>query len=308
MQQLIKVILPTSTKNQIIKASLKATKARRKCQTCRVFEVKINKLHLNNHTIAHLKRLFLEAKWLYNYLLTHHNVFDVDYKLSAVPVKVKDTFELRQLNHLSSQMKQSLITRTIDNIRGLASLKEQGRKIGGLKFKSCVNSIPLKQYGNTYKILNNKYLKIQGIAQKLRVNGLAQIPRGSELANATLIQRHGDYYVAITSYQTRKTTTPPLLKTVGIDFGIKTQLTFSNGIKIHYSILLNKKLRRLHQKFSRCQFRSQNWYKTKRKLEKVYAKVNNIKKDIKNKLVHYLQDNYGIVCYQDENLKGWQRL
>jgi putative transposase len=64
----------------------------------------------------------------------------------------------------------------------------------------------------------------------------------------------------------------------------------------------------LHPQLSRCQFRSQSWYKAKRKLEKAYSKVTNIKQDIKNKLVHYLQVTYGVVCYQDENLKGWQRI
>jgi len=100
----------------------------------------------------------------------------------------------------------------------------------------------------------------------------------------------------------------PPLKTVGIDFGVKTQLTLSDGIAIQYTVPISKKLRKLHQKLSRCQFRSKNWYKTKRKLEKAYAKVNNIKKDIKHRLVHYLQVTYGIVCYQDENTKAWQRL
>jgi len=300
--------VPTaSSKNQILKATFKATKARRKCQNCRVFEVKLDNSHLNQHTQEQLKRLFLEAKWLYNHILSQPNVFDMDYKLSAVPVKVKDSFELRELTHLSSHMKQSLIRRTIDNIKGLARLKEKGHKIGPLKYKSSVKSIPLKQYGNTYRILNDKYLKIQGISQHLRVNDLAQIPPGSELANATLIQRHGDYFVAITSYQTKTKTTPPV-KTVGIDFGIKTQLTLSDGIAIQYVIPISKKLRKLHQKLSRCQFRSQNWYKTKRQLEKAYAKVTNIKKDIKHKLVHYLHTTYGVVCYQDENVKAWQRL
>jgi putative transposase len=43
-------------------------------------------------------------------------------------------------------------------------------------------------------------------------------------------------------------------------------------------------------------------------LEKAYAKVTNIKKDVKNKLVHYLHTTYGVVCYQDEHVKAWQRL
>ena len=296
------------TKNQTIKATLKATKERRKSQTCRTFEVKIDRSHLNRQSTEHLKRLFLEAKWLYNHILAQqNNVFDMDYKLSAVAVKVKDTFETRTLPHLSSQMKQSLIKRTIDNIRGLARLKEKGRKIGPLKFKSRVNSIPLKQYGNTYKILNQKYIRIQGVKQKLRVNGLAQIPAGSELANAALIHRHGDYYLVITTYQAREQPTLSL-KTVGIDFGITTQLTLSDGIAIQYSIPVSKKLRKLYKKLSKQQFRSKNWYKTTLQLEKSYAKVTNIKKDIKNKLIHYLTTNYRVVCYQNENIKAWQRL
>ncbi|MFX1518440.1 MAG: RNA-guided endonuclease InsQ/TnpB family protein [Promethearchaeota archaeon] len=307
MQQVITGVSTASPKNETIKATLKATKARRKQQTCRVFEVKIDSSHLNQHTKAQLQRLFLEAKWLYNYILSQPNVFAIDYKLAALPVKVNDTFELRELRYLSSQMKQSLIRRAIDNIKGLARLKEKGHKIGRLKYKSCVKSIPLKQYGNTYRILNDKYLKIQGISQRLRVNGLAQIPVGSELANAYLAQRHDDYFVAITTYQTREHAPPPA-KTVGIDFGVKTQLTLSDGIAIQYAIPISTKLRKLHQKLSRCQYRSQNWHKTLSKLEKAYGKVTNIKKDIKNKLVHYLHTTYGVVCYQDEYVKAWQRL
>jgi putative transposase len=307
MSQVITGMPTALSKNQTIKATLKTTKARRTQQTCRVFEVKIDSSHLNQHTKEQLKRLFLEAKWLYNHILSQPTVFDIDYTIAAVPVKVKDVFELRELRHLSSHMKQSLIKRTIDNSKGLARLKANGHTIGRLKYKNEVKSIPLKQYGNTYRILNDRYIKIQGISQHLRVNGLAQIPADSELANATLIQRHGDYFVAITTYQTREHTPPPA-KTVGIDFGIKTQLTLSDGIAIQYAIPISKKLRKLHQKLSRCQFRSQNWYKTLRKLEKAYAKLNNIKKDVKNKLVHYLHTTYGVICYQDENVKAWQRL
>ena len=297
----------TLTKNEIIKATLKTTKERRKQQSCRVFTVKIDNSHLNLQTKHQLKMLFLEAKWMYNHILAQHNVFDMDYKLQEVTVKVKDGFERRSLRYLSSQMKQSLIKRTIDNIKGLARSKAKGRKIGPLKFKSRVWSIPLKQYGNTYKILDEKYVKIQGISQKLRVNGLDQLPEGVEFTNGRLVQRHGDYYLAITTYQPKETKPSPI-KTVGIDFGLATQLTLSTGIAIRYAIPISTRLRKLNQKLSRQQFRSQNWYKTKRKLEKAYAKANNIKQDIKNKLVHYIQENYGVVCYQDENLKGWQRL
>ena len=54
-------------------------------------------------------------------------------------------------------------------------------------------------------------------------------------------------------------------------------------------------------------FRS-NWYKTIIKLNKEYDRINNIKKDIKNKIVSHLKDNNGTVCFQDENVKAWQRI
>ncbi|MFX1518388.1 MAG: zinc ribbon domain-containing protein [Promethearchaeota archaeon] len=113
------------TKHETIKATLRGTKARRKHQSCKVFTVKIDCSHLNLHTKYQLKMLFLEAKWLYNRILAHENVFDMDYKLSEVTVKVKDCFERHTLTHLSSHMKQSLITRTIDNIKGLARLVDR---------------------------------------------------------------------------------------------------------------------------------------------------------------------------------------
>jgi len=181
------------TKNQQIKATLKDTKARRKHMKCRVYTVKLDRSHLNHDSLARLRLLFLEAKWLYNYCVGHPHVFSIDDTITAVPVKVKDRFELRHLRQLSSHMRQSIVTRTQQNIRGLARVKVKGYKVGRLKFKSYVNSIPLKQYGNTYKIINEKYLHIQKIKQKLRVNGLEQLPHNCECANATLLHQHGEY-------------------------------------------------------------------------------------------------------------------
>ncbi len=151
-------------------------------------------------------------------------------------MKVKDWFELRQLRQLSSHMRQSIITRTQQNIRSLARLKAKGHTVGRLKFKSYVKSIPLKQYGNTYKLINGKYLQIQMIPQRLRVNGLEQLPPDCECANATLLHQHGDYYVAITTYTSREHR-PAMVapaQSIGIDFGVKHQLTLSNGVRIQY--------------------------------------------------------------------------
>jgi len=295
------------TKNETIKATLKATKAKRKTQTCRVYEVKIDKSHLNHTTEQHLNRLFLEAKWLYNHVLSQENIFDIDAKIQEVPVKVKDVFEIRELKCLSSQMRQSIISRTQDNVRGLSGLKINGNKVGKLQYKSNVQSIPLKQYGNTYEILNTKYIRIQGIKQKIKVIGLKQIPDGVDIANGNLIHKNGDYYLSITTYQEKQTQVYPT-ESIGIDFGLSRQLVFSTGIAIKYAIPTSKKLKVLARKLSNQKPHSKNWNKTRVKLDKEYAKANNIKKDIKNKIVSHLKSNYGTVCFQNENVKAWQRI
>lgn len=296
------------TKNETIKATLAATKAKRKTQRCRVYEVKIDKSHLNKTTQEHLNRLFLEGKWLRNHVLSQKKIFGMDDKIHEVLVKVKDDFEIRELKCLSSQMRQSIIERIQDDIRGLSEKKKKGYKVGKLKYKSEMQSIPLKQYDNTFKIFDDKkYIHVQGIKQKLKVIGLKQIPVGADIANGTLIHKNGDYFLSITTYQEKKIPVPSI-DSVGIDFGLSKQLTLSTGIAIQYSIPVSPKLRRIARKLSKQKLHSKNWNKTRIKLNREYEKATNIKEDIKNKVVSFLKDKYGTVCVQDESLKAWQRI
>src|ERR1700678_3401502 len=126
------------------------TKEKRKSQTCKVYEVKIDHSHLSVAALAHLNCLFKEAKWFYNYCLSHDNVDDADTTIKKVPVKVGEVYETRYFEVLTSQMKQSIKTRLFGSLMSLSELKEQGYKVGKLKFKGFVNSIPLKQLNNSY--------------------------------------------------------------------------------------------------------------------------------------------------------------
>lgn len=300
--------------------TLNDTKERRKTQTCKTYETKVDKSHLNKDTINQLDIMFLEAKWLTNYALSQDNIFDVDYKVGKVPVKVKDVFEERNIEHLSAQMRQAIVERIKDNVKGLSETKKKGRKVGKLKFKSDVNSVPLKQYGDTYKILDNKYIKIQGMKQKIRVNGLEQIlgqlEYGIEVANGMLVKKHGDYYIHITTYIDRNIDRKNEQKRykviptghTGIDFGILRQLTLSNGIAVEYEAPITERIRKLYQSMSRKVLHSKNWYKARSKLIKAYERLNNIKGDTKNKIIRCLKDNFKIVSYQNDPISGWQRI
>jgi putative transposase len=296
-------------KNEAIRASLKATREKRKSQTCKAYHVKLDSSHLSRATREHLVLLFLEAKWLYNYLISQGSPDGLNYKeVQEVPVKVKDHFESRRIAYLSSQMKQSIISRTLDNMRGLGRLEANGYKTGRLRFKSEVKSIPLKQYGNTYRILDEKHVAIQGIKQRLRVRGLRQLPHGVDIANGALMRRSGDYYLSITTYEGSKSLERGNNLCLGIDFGLGKQLTLSNGIEVQYSIPIDEGLRRLQRRLSRQKPHSKNSEKTRTKLDRKYSKSSNTKKDIRNRIVSHLKETHGVVCYQDENLRAWQRI
>jgi len=97
-------------------------------------------------------------------------------------------------------------------------------------------------------------------------------------------------------------------QSIGIDFGVKHQLSLSNGVRIRYKVPVTRRIKKLCKDLSHKHYRSKNWWKTLYKLLKAYAKTTNIKRDICNKLVHYLCKNFQVVCYQNENLGAWQRL
>ena len=292
------------TKSEKIKQSLKETREKRLFQDCRVFELKLDKSHFSNKTEKDLNRLFLEGKWLYNSILSNEDIFKYDTKVSKVQILNKDkVLEDRNLEIISSQIKQGIHDRLCSNIKGLSQSKKNGRRIGKLKFKSVVNSLYLKQFDNTYKIYKNR-ISIQGIKQKLRVLGLKQIPENAEFANATLIRKHRDYFLKVTTYIPKESSTK-IKSCIGIDFGIATQMAFSNGIKVESKIPVSESTKKAGRQVSKSKKNSRNRFKLRMILQKRYERTNNQKKDIRKKIVSYLKNNY-TSSVQNEMIKQWQ--
>jgi len=302
------------TKKSKIKETMRLTKSRRSLLDCKVYELKLDISHISKAKLDNLKLLFLESKWLYNHILSQKNIIDFDTKINNVSALDKNRKPvIKELNILGSQIKQSLHSRMLDATRALAKLKEHGFKIGKLKFKSRINSVPLKQYGNTYKFHSTKpnYVRIQGLKGYYKINGLKQIPPNSEVANATLIHKNNNFYLALTCFVPKQIKNFPQ-KEVGIDFGIESTITLSNGEKYKINIPENRRSKRLRHKLSRKQGskkkskKSQSYLKNLNLLNKSIGNTNNQKKDIKNKIVSKIVNTYETICIQDENIKQWK--
>ena len=67
---------------------------------------------------------------------------------------------------------------------------------------------------------------------------MKQIPSNVEFANANLVHKPDGYYMCITTYIDKKDFVPELKnkKDIGLDFGIKTTITTSEGDMIDISV------------------------------------------------------------------------
>ena len=292
-------------KNEQIAASFKATKERRKRQTPRVVDLKIvtNKLTTNQREA--LERLFIEAKWVYNDAIGSDDIFKYQVPKKTVAVHTPEGVEQREFKVLGSQMKQSIVAGARSSIKTLASLKEQGKKVGKLKFKSEYTSVNLKQVGTTYKIRGSK-ARIQNIPGWVRVRGVAQL-EGTELANAKLVRRPDGFHLLVTTYRFTDEI-PSQIKhegVVGVDFGVKTSFTLSTGEKFDIAVGETERLKWLQRKLARQQKGLNNYKKTQDKISREYQHITNRRDDIVNKLSHEIL-GYEQVFMQDENIAGWR--
>ena len=290
------------TKSEKIRESLSRTKDIRQRQVARTYVLKLEKLSRDKRKL--LERAFLEAKWLYNWTIHQEDVFSIDgNKVKKVHVKVGEDFEERELTILGSQVRQEIADRIKDSIKALSRLKENGMKVGRLKPKKRVKSIPFKQYGVSHKIdFEKKRVHLQKLGS-FKVRGLNQTPENAELTKALLVRKPSGYYVHITCYlpkENRKSIDKP----IAIDFGVKDKLTLSNGLKIDFEIPESKRLKRLQKELVKKEKGSKNREKTRQKLAREYERINNRRKDAINKIIAFLKF-YSLVIFQDDSVKSW---
>ena len=129
-----------------------------------------------------------------------------------------------------------------------------------------------------------------------------------EYANANLLKKPDGYYLKVTCYidKNKMPKTKTNDREIGLDFGIKTNITTSEGGKLDVSIEESERLKMLQRKLQRQVKGSNNRYKTIKKIQCQYLKLSNKKKDKANKIVHMLKQ-YDTIVIQDEQLSEWHK-
>lgn len=190
-------------------------------------------------------------------------------------------------------------------------MKEKGRKVGGLKFISEMNSIPLKQFDGTHKIRGSK-IKIANIPGWMRVRGLDQFTDTDEFSSAVLIRKGKDFFVALTVYRSKDEHSSLATKmfspdtTLGLDMGVSTHITFSDGSSVTARVEESDRLKRLSRKLARQEKGSKAFAQTKELIGNEHQKVVNKRNDAANKVTSWIL-GHEHVFMQDENISSWRR-
>lgn len=122
----------------------------------------------------------------------------------------------------------------------------------------------------------------------------------------TISYHSGDWYISFAYEQQRQI--PTKTETgVGVDLGIKTLATLSNG-KVFANLQAYRLAERRRQRLQRCLSRKQKGSKNrniaKLRVAKSHQRVANIRKDYLHKITSYLAKTFKRVVIEDLNVKG----
>ena len=166
---------------------------------------------------------------------------------------------------------------------------------------------------HSFRIQNNNNIKIQDNTIVLPKLGKVhyrtspqykRLLKESKINNVTIKKEHGHFY-AVFNIETNVETMDYTYNIVGIDLGMRTLATLSNGLKItNLDTTHEEKMIKKYQKsLSRKKYNSNRYNKTLKKLGKWIQRKNNRIKDAYHKLSNYLVKTYDLICMETLDIR-----
>ncbi|NES78651.1 MULTISPECIES: RNA-guided endonuclease TnpB family protein [Okeania] len=267
------------------------------------------KLKLNNKQKTLLAQHAGYTRWCYNWGLSLWNAaYKNGYKPNVRIIREVFTNHTKPLypwmKNLSSRVYQyAFPTECCANINLGEAFKRFFQGLGKYpRFKR-------KGRSDSFTIDNcGKPIELNGWSHKLPFIGIVKTyePIEATTKKITISRQAGDWYLSC-SYEFNFHTTSQKIDVVGVDLGVKTLATLSDG-KVFESVRAYQKF---EAKLSRLQYLnrhkevgSANWKKAQQKIARSHRKVANIRQDALHKLTTYLAKNHGSVVIEDLNVRG----
>lgn len=263
------------------------------------------KLYSNKHN-AELSQLLREACFVWNHCLALQKRYYAIHKQYINSARMQKHFAKRyRMQTMHSQSVQEVIQR-LDAAyqRFFTHLAKRPPKF---KRFADMTSIVFKQGG--YSITDNCFY-VNKLKRKFKFS-LSRPIKGTVKRVSVKKSPLGDFYiVVVTDAEPTRYKKTHNGASVGIDFGLKTYLTLSDGTKTDNPRFLQdnlKKLRKASRKHSRSVKGSNHREERRKELDRIHEKVTNSRRDWQYKLAHELCREYDNIFIEDLVLTGMSR-
>ncbi|MFX0163106.1 MAG: RNA-guided endonuclease InsQ/TnpB family protein [Candidatus Hodarchaeota archaeon] len=224
-----------------------------------------------------------------------------------------------ELKKVYSKVLQYESYRLFSNLRALARLKKNGKKVGKLRFKGkgwfktfTYNQSGFKiiETGKRYDLLHLSKMgdiKIR-MHRKVKEGKGKRKGEGKEKIKQVTVKRYcsGRWYAFVCCEQTVPDK-KEVEKVVGIDVGIIHYVTDTEGRQVEPPFYLNKSLKSLRKKqrkLSRKKKGSNNYKKQKVKVARIHEKIKNQRDDFLHKLSRFYVQNYDFIAVEKLNVNS----
>jgi putative transposase len=246
------------------------------------------------------------VRFVYNHMLadkkSHYEATKEN--INPTPAQYKKEFEfLKEVDSLALANSQMALNKAfLSFYKGNTKFPKYKAKHRGRRAytTNCVNK-NIKLDGNYLTLPKMGAIRIKK-HRTLRANG--------KLKSVTFSQdSDGKYYVSILyEYKMRKRAkTINLDKAVGLDMSMKELFVSSDGQIGNYPRYyraMEEKLAREQRKLSKMVQGSNNYYRQKRKIGKLHAKIKHQRRDFLHQTSRTLVDNYDVICIEDLDMKA----
>ena len=291
------------------------------------------KLKTNNKQITYFKKCFGCSRFAYNWAVEQYNknanegIFKDGYKLKKEFNSLKKTdfpFTYKVTKYATQQ--------PFLNINKAISSAWKNRKKGEkvhLKFKKKSNHESFYIGGDQIKIVTKphskrQYLKIPLLDTPIKLT--EHLKYDAKIISCTISHDYSDYFVSFTFGMSegdlllaKEELATVTNKGVGIDLGVKSNLTLSVPVNIHLPEKIKKKsrqLKRLARQLDRKEHprtkgdstkKSNNYLKAAARLSKLYIRYRNIQKDYREKVSSLIVRHFDYICMEDLNVRGMMK-
>lgn len=275
-------------------------------------------LDLNNEQRTACLQHAGAARYAYNWGLARK--IEVYKKGEKVPTAIDLHRELNMLKNTELSWMYSVskcapqealrnLDKAYDNFFRKVKLKKQGKftgKVGFPKFKKKSRGIGSFRFTTGAIKVFPDAIQLPRLG-KLRLKEHNYLPANAHILSATVSEQAGRWFVSVQVEEEREEVKTTATTAIGVDLGVATLATCSDGTTFDNPRSLKhklKKLKRLQRAHSRKQKGSKNRERSRKKLGVLHARIANIRKDGLHKFTTHVCKNHAHIGIEDLHVAG----